>query len=421
MTPERFRSLDLTLRVRPPLLVLRAWGLTALAGLFVLEWWRRAGDAGLFWPLCVLPAALLVGWAWYSLANAPLHEVTGPTIVTGEALIHAGKVLARRKHLDQGFVLQVKDVWLVQLTKRSIVFGRSLVFAVPTLQEGTGLLRALALSADQTTARVKVASRFRGLPSERQQLLSLALLGGPLLYGVFHWGLLVTGGVWCVAAGVLAGLYLLPASVHIGVDGLVIRWLTREQLLRFEVIHRYEQVVDESILTQVGLRIHLHGGRTLWLPVGLHEPEGIARTSALAVRLHQAMSAARRGHRVDAVEALERRARPFAEWVTALRRVGAGANGDHRNAFVGVETLRSLVEDASRSASERAAAAIALVEAAPEERSRIGALAKTTVSAPLARVLSYAAAGWAEDLAVVEALAELEADESRERRPEGAP
>ncbi len=413
VTAERYRAFDLEHRARSQLHVIRTWGLSALASSYVLVGLFWADFSSRFWlfiVLCLVPSLVALWWAWDSFARAPFLAVAGQTTVTDDALFHAGKTLARREQLAQGLLLQDKDVWFVRLTKRS-VFGLPIEFAVRTPQAGTQLLRALGLNADQTTARFRVASRFRACSLHTQVVVILALVVAPLF--ILWWGITAAGIALLASVGVIPALYLAPASVHIGVDGLVICWLRQERVLRFDQIHRYEQAVHGDFLREIGLKLHLRGGPTVWIPVGYYEPQFVAQTSAFAVRLHEAMLAARSSPRAAAIEALERRARPFAEWVTALRRVGAGAYGGHRSAPVEVETLRALTEDVTRPTLERAAAAIALVEAAPQERPRIGVLAKTTVSAPLACVLTQVAEGALEEPALAEALAVLEAEEAR--------
>jgi hypothetical protein len=112
-----------------------------------------------------------------------------------------------------------------------------------------------------------------------------------------------------------------------------------------------------------------------------------------------------------ATELLRRGERDVRAWIQALRAAGAGSRADARTAALPTDTLFRIVEDPRLGSAERAAAAVALDAAGLDDagRQRLTAAANATAGPKLRVVLQ--AARDADDEALAEAMAAMEADQ----------
>jgi len=112
----------------------------------------------------------------------------------------------------------------------------------------------------------------------------------------------------------------------------------------------------------------------------------------------------------SATALLARGARPLAEWIQALRSIGAGAMANLRTADVDPERLWRVLESPSASATDRAAAAVALASSEePGRRERIR-VAASAIAQPKLRV-AVEAASHEDEAALADALASLEIED----------
>lgn len=286
---------------------------------------------------------------------------------------------------------------------------------VPDVDAGRALLGALGLGADQAAVSFRVGAPMTSHPALSVAvlvalftLMPLAIFLGPELLGLRD----PSAGLWI--ASVVAPLFVLavgllnwPARLTIGADGFVVGRFGRERVVRFDEVTRYESR-ETRWLGTYHLDIHLRSGPPVTISMASSSPE----TAAVIERIRQAVqTAGGAGSREDAAAALDRRARPMREWVGALRAIGAGANATHRRAPLAEDALAATVEDARSPATIRAAAAIALANGGDAARARIQGVARS-VAAPKLRVALEAAANAADDEALAEALASLEAAEA---------
>src|SRR5262249_27576059 len=107
----------------------------------------------------------------------------------------------------------------------------------------------------------------------------------------------------CLVPLMLVGPFLpfvWPMTVRVGSDGVVLEWLGRRRLVRFQDVASYEA-------SAVRVRFLLRGGGEVAV-VG-----DTATCAALSERLRPVLE-----HRALDVDALERRGRPVGEWISSL-------------------------------------------------------------------------------------------------------
>jgi hypothetical protein len=223
-----------------------------------------------------------------------------------------------------------------------------------------------------------------------------------------------------VAGLVLAALLsLIPSRLTIGVDGIHLAWIGRARFLRHEDI---EAIVpyDFWFSRYPGVRIQLRNGDAIHLCTSLSilfwrdrwsERDGIL---SLISNEREALARSRRKDRTAAPDLLARGGLSHADWVRALKSIGAGANATLRIAPVPPERLLAVVEDPSAAPSDRAAAAIAVSRGDDaESKRRVTAAAEATGNPTLKRALRIALSN--DDAALAEALADAESLEEPAR------
>jgi hypothetical protein len=368
-------------------------------------------------PAFVLPTIvpLLAGgvmtlrYANRSTRHATFEE--GEVIVDGAGLLFAGKLLASRAELRQGFVVPAPmdgGGALVHLERRGL--RPALFVRVADEAEGQALLQALGFDAASTAAEMWIGAGVDAMSEIAQVALmllpTLALVGAlygamqvlPVMHCLFAFMTLQTGVIW--------GLRL-PMHVRIGTDGVMRRWLGRERFVPFAEVTRveaYTVLVASRHLR--GVRLHLRGGRTVRLPTGQGDV-GDAEAARRATRIELARNARLAGHVQSAHDSLARGERTTRDWVRALRAMGEGAVG-LRTAAVPIEVLLRVVEDTTAGPLARASAAVAALAGNDRDAvMRVRVAAGTTASPKLRVALERTTSG--DEEAVAEALEELEA------------
>lgn len=212
-------------------------------------------------------------------------------------------------------------------------------------------------------------------------------------------------------AGLFAVLFLLSwavlTKVTIGVDGLHVRWLGRGRFIPYEEVETvsYETPALPGRWPTHYVEIQLRSGARLSLPGSRRSVDRIVE------RANEAKAAHDRAEPLAADDVEPLRAEGDAKArLGKLRRLGSGAAAGPRTAAVHRDRLWRVLDSPAASDADRAAAAVALAaEVSEPDRQRIRIAAASTANPALRILLTQAAEeGDEDDLAVAEALAELE-------------
>jgi hypothetical protein len=277
---------------------------------------------------------------------------------------------------------------------------------VESEQVGRRLLDAMGLGEAQTVASFRAGSRlmagaWRLFALSFAGALGVLMLGG--LFSMLH-PMAAPAGM-AIGGLALMTLMMWPATVDVGIDGVLVRWLGRERFIPHASIERATldtQSAGRSKMYVVDLL--LESGEEYRIPVA-NTAWDFGKTSRLHQRISDARDAHRRGVPAEAAALIERGRRSHIEWVQALRANEARAN--LRRAPLEPDKLWRIVEDVQSAPLERAAAATALSGAMNDgERRRLQRIASAT-AAPRLRI-ALDAAGSDDEQALAEALAELD-------------
>ncbi len=312
-----------------------------------------------------------------------------------------GRALALRKEIKQGLALPVADACVVRL-ERSWLKG-PLDLAVYDEAAGRKLLMALGLDASQTTVELRGGAGPLLLPKGERVALSLGVV-----ITVFTLSM-VLGAWWWVP--LFAAFHIVssrPSKIRIGVDGVHLKWLWVSQFTPFSTV-RSVWMREEN--TQRFVDLVRTDGTTTSMPVSKQDGE----QDLAHQRILQAFQAYQARQGSADTEALARGGRTPAEWLTALRGLGAGAGSSLRRAHIDPDRLWSIVEDPSAAPAARAGAAAALASSASkEERTRIRVAAETIAEPRLRIAVEKAADESTSEAELAQALAEI--DERATRR-----
>ncbi len=214
-----------------------------------------------------------------------------------------------------------------------------------------------------------------------------------------------------LAVATLLMLTLTRTKVHVGADGILTKWLGRERFYPFKDIEWVNPIAKASMnKTYIGVELVLRNGERATVFTG-QKRFGEEEQDALLERISEAVDAFKAGTANADASVLGRNGRVPRDWVTALRRIGAGANADMRTASIPVERLWRIVEDAGATPLARVGAAIALApQVPPSERRRIRVAAQTTAAPKLRIALEHASSPDASEDELAEELAHLEAE-----------
>jgi hypothetical protein len=238
------------------------------------------------------------------------------------------------------------------------------------------------------------------------------MLGAALAGGLVGGGLsLLSPAVGAPVGGAtfIVGLMvamMAPTAVQVGVDGVLVRWLTYERFIPHGEIRTAEVHVrgwgrSRRLLVELGLE----SGEIYKIPITLFHWHR-DKAKLLAQRILEAKAAHDSGAEVEDSALLLRRGRDVQQWLDSLRTVTERAT--HRSAPMKRDRLWRFVEDPSCDPTTRAAAAVALgAGLSGPERKRIQAVAQAS-AAPRLRIALDAVAANEDDGALAEALAEIE-------------
>ncbi|NUP04478.1 MAG: hypothetical protein HOW73_00265 [Polyangiaceae bacterium] len=360
------------------------------------------------------------------LARHPHSQLAKGAVAVNDGVVTVGGArLTSREELRQGVVVPRSDGVWVKLDRK----GRKMpyFFRVRDVAEGRAMLRSLGFDATQSTAEFRCLSPL----FTKSLLIQLALSLGPLFVGMALAGglgttLLGPKGAALAAPGGLIGMVFLfvlllsPTRVRVGADGIVTRWLGRSRFYRYGDLESVEPwEANRGGKRYMGIAIRGKDGSVRRIAAAQKGwNEGAAKQ--LEERVAEAIEAHRAGVKGADVSALGRAGRAYPDWVAHLRSVGEGATAGLRNAFVPLDALLRLVEDPTQPALVRASAAVAAApKVGADGRDRIRIAASTTASPKLRFAIEQSLADQAEDVALGEALAEVEAEERStfSRRP----
>lgn len=214
-------------------------------------------------------------------------------------------------------------------------------------------------------------------------------------------------------------IQLTRVQLSIGTDGVRLRYLIKERLLRYRDIKSITMFKLKAwwIPDWAGVQIELESGESIRLPVATKGKSGAARVGLVVNRLQEAFADNQTRKPACSEIRLVRGERSLQAWVRELRRTGAGAAANHRIAPLPNERLLEVVEDPQADPVNRANAAIALGAntETDEFRQRLRVAAQAT-AAPRLRVALERAANVDDEAALVEALAAVESEAQKNKR-----
>jgi hypothetical protein len=356
-----------------------------------------------FFSLAIVTAL----WAWRQKPWARYREMT---VRAGPRGLELGKRLLPRAHIQGALVVPADGKKPTRVRVSSTGLRPPIEVAVDDVAEGRALLRALGRDVSQAAATFRVGSGISGNPL---RMLGVGLAAAAVVLSIaavaswlgVHAAFGATPFLGMVA---VVALFVLPARLVVGADGIAHRWLFFRRFIDYadvSTVTRYRRGKEE------GLSILLESNETVRIPI---ESGGISETghaAAIEERVNEALDAWQRGGAVADEARLGRGERALSDWITALKAMGAGADAGPRQAPVPRDRLWRIVEDPRADHAARAAAAVALGGGEDEERARLRVVAEAT-AAPRLRVAIEAAAGQ-DEAAIGEALAAVEEEAKR--------
>lgn len=424
--PERDENQPLKLAlVRRNPWMLSPVALPLVTALCFLVWGIHSGN--LLFPFLVphllILAASLFAMIW--IRNPRPREIEGLVAIDDQGVSIGHRLALAREQIKAGFVVPRPGKRPFVRLERKTKLAPALEIAVENEEEGRRVLRHLGLDATQTIASFVLPSRlFADKRIQRRYmavlLACIAVLGMVRGLFFFHAEILpIVIGLMSVGFAV-TGL-LTRTHLHIGADGIVIRWFRTERFIPYDAIENIESYEEKRFQRRrwAGVHLLLESGETITLPIASAGQVGGPRVRLVTNRLQEAFADHQRGARAAVEARLMRGEQQMHAWVRSLRRAGAGAGANHRIAPVPTDRLLEVVEDPHADPIMRANAAIALgadTEHA-EIRSRVRVAAQAT-AAPRLRVALEKAVENEDEAALAEALAavEAEADKTTKRK-----
>lgn len=279
------------------------------------------------------------------------------------------------------------------------------------------MLRALGFDASQSVAHLRAASAFFQWQSWKAFLFVMAPIFafiGAMASSVSIFG--KQAAPYAVALlpmlmTFVAAVMINPTKVEVGADGILTHWFGQKRWFSYadlEFVAPYEDAKMGKVY--IGVELGLRSGERVKLSTG-QKRWGDENQALILERISEAIETYKSGMSVSDASILGRNGRAPEDWITALKRVGAGANADMRTAPVALDRLWKLVEDASATAVARVGAAIALSPHIDErERKRIRVAAESTASPKLRVALEKASSTASTEQELAELLTDIEDD-----------
>lgn len=378
-------------------------------------------------PLVVLPHVFFLGvaltWAAWRKNKSPRFEPV-KLRADDKGVWLGGELVAPKEQIKSGLVLPRWDGGpVLRISRKGLRLPVDL--RVPDVEHARGILRALGLDASQSVAAFRLPSSAFADPKARQRFLTrFGLLLGGLGFAAAMFARSAPGiapffpFVMALVAMSVAVTSLIPTKLRVGADGLQISWMRRQRFLPYGDITHIDPYEEPGMGKNrwAGLVVSLKTGEKVHLPIVSKQSSLRDQIYLIHERISEAIDTWSRGDGVAHAALVRRGGREASEWVRALRGIGSFANADARTAPILPERLWRIVEDPSAPADARAGAAVALGQTADDDaRTRLRAAASAT-AAPKLRIAIETAAREGADDALVNALAELEADEAAGRK-----
>ncbi|MFO0617572.1 MAG: hypothetical protein U0414_33570 [Polyangiaceae bacterium] len=373
---------------------------------------RRAEFLAPLFHLTIFGAVAFFGIRRWNPAATwqPAKVTAGP-----EGIRSDGVLVAPRERIKSAFITPYKGHTAVRITLKGSLAPDYI--AVGDVAEGRRMLRALGLDASQSVAHMKALSEFFRMPAWKSAALVIApmigffaLLAGTIsLFGkqAAPWAL----GFMPAMMAFLAGIMLNPTKIEVGADGILTEWFGKKRWFSYadlEFVGPYEDARMGKVY--IGVELGLRSGERVQLSCG-QKRWGDENQALILERISEAIETYKSGIHASDASILGRNGRAPTDWITSLRRLGAGANADMRTAPIALDRLWRLVEDASASAVSRVGAAIALSPHIDErERKRIRVAAGSTASPKLRVALEKASTPDASEQELAEILSDIESD-----------
>ena len=282
------------------------------------------------------------------------------------------ELLAPLAELSEGTLICHRAHGPIVRLQRNGIGAAPVVVAVPSVEHGQRLLAGVTLGADATVARFTVRNPYAGVLGVIGGILPLAFV--TLLFTDME----PPGGLSSLLAAIVALTVTgqVTERVVVGRDGITGTWLGRTRLVPLA------DVVDVSN-TDALLQLTMNDGRKE--NFGARQFSSRRQTTNVTA-LRQRIEHVRERSAAETTGAAERKVLArgdddISAWVQRLL-TGVHQAGTHRVAPASTVRLWSLVEGATASPMDRAAAAVALAQD-EESRQRLRIVADTTASESL--------------------------------------
>jgi hypothetical protein len=390
---------------------LAAYGSPAILGLLFTIVGVSVGVPAL--AVFLIHGLLLGALGVFHAARRNVGAVASPSPVTFDerGIYEGSQLVVERARVRRGVVLQQGPRTVVRFNAGARL-SLPVDLQVATVDEGRRLLSAMGHDVTQRAVSLSALSRFVAVSQWKTSVGVIAafiVVLLPVLVLSQHMATFAIATVLMVLVTMaVAGI---RTRVLVGADGVSLWWLGWKRTIPYAEVSGVSLRVRKSgTKRQTGVEVVLGGGEVVWLPVsesGAHWDDGEA--SVLFELLNGALASYRARAVTNEDVALTRDGRSMGEWIRKLRQLGTGADVDMRTAPVSHDHLLGILEDPSRPALERAAAAVALADNSGErERDRLRIAASSTVSPKLRFAIEKVERGELDDAELEQVLGELE-------------
>lgn len=385
-----------------------------------------AAAAGYPLALTIVPHLIIIGVVLLSYLwrkNPWRREETGSLVADSQGVWHRGELILPKDDIQNGLVFpEPNGNTLLRFRRKKKRLPMDI--RVADRDQARGILRALGLDAAQSIAKFRLPSRLIADASKRKWV-GLAWGGFIALFAaVMSAGarlapqLAPAFPLFLVLAVVSALAFVIwPQKLEVGADGLFLAWFRSKRFIGYGDIARIDPFEEPGAGKNkfAGLVLYLKSGEAVYLPIVSKQSSFRDEVYILHERIAEAIDTWARGEGVAHAALVRRGERTAAQWLSALRGIGAQSNVDARTAPIMPERLWRIVEDPKAPAEARAGAAVALSHEADESvRARLSNVA-SAIAAPKLRFAIESAAKNESDAALEAALIEVEADGSAEK------
>jgi len=382
-------------------------------------------------PICVVVAAgwlapLLPGALFtFGLITTSIFLLIRPKLKPfelwlDEQYLHVGKRRYPRSVIRNAYVVPGRPP-SVGIERTGL--GQPIQVVMAGEDQAHQLLDALGWSARRRVAVFRGLSLVHGLRWNALQVLgAVGYFVGVLGLAIVLALRLQAPSLILLAVIVAVAPMMVPASVQVGVDGVLLRWLGTRRFIRHDDIQALQisrRGFGDSKFYQV--QIALRNGQSYLIPLpstkqwGSDEQSRSRNARSLVARIEEAQRAARLVSAGASATALQRHGRTAHDWLLNLR--AALKTDEYRAAALLPARLWQIIEDAAGEAADRAAAAAALGGTlASADRERLRRVAATT-AAPKLRVAFDAILEDHDEEAIAQALLALDEDGHEDDQP----